>query len=81
MARPASSGPAAVVVDPVGRNGVHEYDDQDHSMVTVEDIAGGGHDVRAVDVAEDHHEDGRAPSSPGSGRDAPVLPRRRLRAA
>ncbi len=41
MARPASSGPAAVVVDPVGCNGVHEYDDQDHSMVTVEDIAGG----------------------------------------
>jgi carbohydrate-binding DOMON domain-containing protein len=81
-------------VHPVGRNGMHKYNNQDHSMVTamltVENIAdGAGHDVWAVNVEEDYHEGGAASESSagqrseraGTGRAAPVLPRRRPRAA
>ena len=77
-------------VHPVGRNGMHKYNNQDHSMVTamltVENIVdGAGHDVWAVNVEEDYHEGGTGASRPaadaGTGRDAPVLPRRRLRVA
>ena len=77
-------------VHPVGRNGMHKYNNQDHSMytamLTVENIAqDAGHDIWAVNVDEEYHEekatprpepgdgaDGRA----GTGRDAPVVPRR-----
>jgi hypothetical protein len=63
---------------PVGRNGMHKYNNQDHSMLTallsVENILdGAGHDVWSVNVEEDYHEERR---SSGTGRDAPVLPRR-----
>ncbi|HEX2073437.1 MAG TPA: NAD(P)/FAD-dependent oxidoreductase [Geodermatophilus sp.] len=76
-------------VHPVGRNGMHKYNNQDHSMVTamltVENIAeGADHDVWEVNVEEDYHEEGRTPSGPGAtgtGRAAPILPRRRQRAA
>jgi len=71
-------------VHPVGRNGMHKYNNQDHSMVTamltVENIADGrAHDVWAVNVEEDYHESGAAASPDdgrGTGRTAPVLPRR-----
>jgi protoporphyrinogen oxidase len=74
-------------VHPVGRNGMHKYNNQDHSMLTalltVENIvSGAGHDVWAVNVEEDYHEQDASvdakPDAPGSrtGRDAPVLPRR-----
>jgi len=73
-------------VHPVGRNGMHKYNNQDHSMLTalltVENILdGAGHDVWTVNVEEDYHEEQRTPSSgtggsAGTGRDAPVLPRR-----
>jgi protoporphyrinogen oxidase len=70
-------------VHPVGRNGMHKYNNQDHSMVTamltVENIADGtSHDVWAVNVDEDYHEGGARPASAeaGTGRAAPVLPRR-----
>ncbi|MDG4810404.1 NAD(P)/FAD-dependent oxidoreductase [Micromonospora sp. WMMD1120] len=69
-------------VHPVGRNGMHRYNNQDHSMLTAmltaENIATGStHDVWSVNVERDYHEqssggDGRR----GTGRDAPVLPRR-----
>ncbi|MGI8664251.1 MAG: NAD(P)/FAD-dependent oxidoreductase [Acidimicrobiales bacterium] len=69
-------------VHPVGRNGMHKYNNQDHSMVTamltVENIvAGAGHDVWEVNVEDEYHEETGAdiPSST-TGRDAPVLPRR-----
>ncbi|WP_199506149.1 NAD(P)/FAD-dependent oxidoreductase [Geodermatophilus sp. TF02-6] len=81
-------------VHPVGRNGMHKYNNQDHSMVTamltVENIvAGADHDVWSVNVEEDYHESGEASSSAdrsgtttsGTGRAAPVLPRRGPRAA
>jgi hypothetical protein len=61
-------------VHPVGRNGMHRYNNQDHSMLTamlaVENIVGNAaHDVWSVNVEGDYHEEGR-----GTGRDAPVVP-------
>ena len=47
---------------PVGRNGMHRYNNQDHSMLTamlaVENILGADHDVWAVNVDADYHEEG-----------------------
>ncbi|MCK9898661.1 NAD(P)/FAD-dependent oxidoreductase [Parafrankia elaeagni] len=48
-------------VHPVGRNGMHRYNNQDHSMLTamltVENIIDGkSHDVWEVNVEEDYHE-------------------------
>jgi protoporphyrinogen oxidase len=70
-------------VHPVGRNGMHKYNNQDHSMVTamltVENIAdGAAHDVWSVNVDEEYHEGGARPAAAeaGTGRAAPVLPRR-----
>jgi protoporphyrinogen oxidase len=52
-------------VHPVGRNGLHRYNNQDHSMYTamlaVENIVSGGqHDVWAVNVDNGYHETIRA---------------------
>ncbi len=49
-------------VHPVGRNGMHKYNNQDHSMytamLTVENILdGAGHDVWDVNVEADYHEE------------------------
>jgi hypothetical protein len=78
-------------VHPIGRNGMHRYNNQDHSMytamLTVENILSrAGHDIWAVNVEEEYHEEGddptAAPSTPaagganGTGRDAPILPRK-----
>ena len=72
-------------VHPVGRNGMHKYNNQDHSMytamLTVENIHGAHHDIWSVNVEEEYHESsdsrsGTAPTSSGTGRDAPILPRR-----
>jgi protoporphyrinogen oxidase len=68
-------------VHPVGRNGMHRYNNQDHSMLTamltVENIMGRGpHDIWSVNVEEEYHEEGSASGSHGTGRDAPVLPKR-----
>ncbi len=45
---------------PVGRNGMHRYNNQDHSMLTamltVENILGADHDIWAVNVEADYHE-------------------------
>ncbi len=55
----------AANVFPVGRNGMHKYNNQDHSMytamLTVENLLGAHHDVWSVNVEEDYHEE----SSPG----------------
>jgi protoporphyrinogen oxidase len=77
---------AAPNVHPVGRNGMHRYNNQDHSMytamLTVENIVDGtNHDIWSVNVEEEYHEE-KKPSSgssgtSGTGRDAPVLPRKR----
>jgi protoporphyrinogen oxidase len=73
-------------VHPVGRNGMHKYNNQDHSMftamLTVENIVEGHHhDVWQVNVEEEYHEeagngDKPYPGEGGTGRAAPILPRR-----
>jgi protoporphyrinogen oxidase len=69
-------------VHPIGRNGMHRYNNQDHSMftamLTAENIATGTkHDVWSVNVEEEYHEeklnDDRR--TRGTGRDAPVISR------
>ena len=72
----------AANVHPVGRNGMHRYNNQDHSMytamLTVDTICGGAeHDVWSVNVEADYHEVlTEAPSAAaGTGRASPVLPR------
>ena len=51
----------ATNVYPVGRNGMHRYNNQDHSMLTamlsVENIYGASHDIWQVNVEEDYHEE------------------------
>ena len=48
-------------VYPVGRNGMHKYNNQDHSMFTamlsVENIFGAHHDVWSVNVEAEYHEE------------------------
>jgi len=64
---------------PVGRNGMHRYNNQDHSMMTAiftaENIAiGESHDVWNVNVEEDYHEGGNKTElalNSGTGRAAP----------
>jgi protoporphyrinogen oxidase len=72
-------------VHPIGRYGMHRYNNQDHSMytamLTVENIVDGtDHDIWAVNVEEEYHEEATASSSSSSGgrtgRDAPILPKR-----
>jgi protoporphyrinogen oxidase len=77
-------------IHPVGRNGMHKYNNQDQSMytamLTVENMYGASHDIWSVNVEEEYHESGSGSgpgsgSSPaggggGSGRDAPLLPAR-----
>ncbi len=67
---------------PVGRNGMHKYNNQDHSMytamLTVENIFGADHDIWAVNVEEEYHEEGEAVEEireSGTGRAAPVIPK------
>jgi protoporphyrinogen oxidase len=64
-------------VAPVGRNGMHKYNNQDHSMLTamlaVENLDGAGHDLWSVNVEQDYHES--ANHHTGTGRQAPMIPR------
>ncbi|WP_111765773.1 NAD(P)/FAD-dependent oxidoreductase [Nakamurella deserti] len=86
-------GTAVPNVHPVGRNGMHRYNNADHSMLTamltVENIGGATppHDIWSVNVEQDYHEeDGRSAGAAsdgaaGTGRAAPVLPRPAVPAA
>lgn len=62
----------------IGRNGQHRYNNQDHSMMTgilaARNVAGGDHDVWAVNVEAGYHEEERAAAASG-GRAAPETPR------
>lgn len=67
-------------IHPVGRNGMHRYNNQDHSMLTamltVENIVDGArHDVWDVNVDAEYHEEraDRKRAASATGRDAPVL--------
>ena len=57
-------------VHPVGRNGMHRYNNQDHSMytamLTVENLLGASHDIWQVNVEEDYHEELRPADAVGS---------------
>jgi protoporphyrinogen oxidase len=68
---------------PVGRNGMHRYNNQDHSMLTamlsVENILGADHNVWEVNVDDEYHEE--RSSKPSTGRDAPVFTRETLDSA
>ena len=79
-------GEAAPHVHPVGRNGMHKYNNQDHSMLTamltVKNILGqGSHDIWEVNVEEDYHEEQTGagvepyPAERAGGREAPFHPR------
>jgi protoporphyrinogen oxidase len=62
----------------VGRNGMHKYNNADHSMytamLTVRNIYDGTQfDIWSVNVEEEYHEQTKGE---GTGRDAPILPRR-----
>jgi protoporphyrinogen oxidase len=63
----------------IGRNGMHKYNNQDHSMytamLTVDNLFGAHHDIWSVNVEEEYHEEARTTGG-GTGRDAPVLPPR-----
>ncbi|MCL9760476.1 NAD(P)/FAD-dependent oxidoreductase [Frankia sp. AiPa1] len=59
-------------VHPVGRNGMHRYNNADHSMLTamltVENILDGcGHDVWTVNVEQEYHEQRTSATSAGNG--------------
>jgi protoporphyrinogen oxidase len=73
-------GEHAANVWPVGRNGMHRYNNQDHSMYTamlaVENIVKGtAHDIWSVNVEPDYHEEKTAPEAvpAGTGRSAPIV--------
>jgi protoporphyrinogen oxidase len=54
-------------VHPVGRNGMHRYNNQDHSMftamLTVENLFGARHDIWSVNVEEEYHEESSSGAS------------------
>ena len=65
-------------VHPVGRNGMHKYNNQDHSMytamLTVENIADGArHDIWSVNVEAQYHEERAAPQRLAPVDEAPVV--------
>jgi protoporphyrinogen oxidase len=70
-------------VHPIGRNGMHRYNNQDHSMytamLTVENIvAGTAHDIWTVNVEDEYHEEKVSEPASAGGRataDASRLPR------
>ncbi|MFZ6002483.1 MAG: NAD(P)/FAD-dependent oxidoreductase [Actinomycetota bacterium] len=70
-------------VHPIGRNGMHKYNNQDHSMftamLTVDNIFGASHDIWNVNVEDEYHEESinEAGTPRGTGRDAPIVPRSR----
>jgi protoporphyrinogen oxidase len=59
----------------VGRNGMHKYNNQDHSMytamLTVENLHGAGHDVWEVNTDFDYHEEQR--TEQGDAEERPAL--------
>ncbi|HEX8274890.1 MAG TPA: NAD(P)/FAD-dependent oxidoreductase [Longimicrobiaceae bacterium] len=60
----------------IGRNGMHKYNNQDHSMLTammtVWNMQGAGHDVWAVNTDFDYHEEIRPPATPARRRRPPA---------
>ncbi|MBW3644549.1 MAG: NAD(P)/FAD-dependent oxidoreductase [Actinobacteria bacterium] len=66
-------------VHPVGRNGMHRYNNQDHSMLTAmltaeNIVTGSRHDVWTVNVEADYHEQGPKPTTLVAGNDEAAPP-------
>jgi protoporphyrinogen oxidase/nucleoside-diphosphate-sugar epimerase len=61
----------------VGRNGMHRYNNQDHSMLTamlsVQNILGGKHDLWSVNVEKEYHEDIEASADVSRGNSRKVI--------
>jgi protoporphyrinogen oxidase len=61
----------------IGRNGMHKYNNQDHSMytamLTVDNIRGASHDVWSVNTDFDYHEEVRVNGTEALGDGAKVL--------
>ena len=67
-------------IHPVGRNGMHRYNNQDHAMLTVmvaadNLVTGGTADVWQVNVEAEYHEDSKVAPGTGTGRSAPKVSR------
>jgi hypothetical protein len=64
-------------LQPIGRNGLHRYNNQDHSMLTgvyaARNIAGESYDLWSVNVEEEYHEESAAASTRGGD---PLVPGR-----
>ncbi|HEU4630963.1 MAG TPA: NAD(P)/FAD-dependent oxidoreductase [Gemmatimonadaceae bacterium] len=60
---------------PVGRNGMHKYNNQDHSMytalLTTENMLGARHDVWSVNTDLEYHEEQRVDGGRGAGAGPP----------
>ena len=60
----------------IGRNGLHRYNNQDHSMLTgvyaARNIAGERHDVWAVNTEKEYHEEGRVAQLNAGDRLVPI---------
>jgi protoporphyrinogen oxidase len=58
-------------IHPVGRNGMHKYNNQDHSMYTamlaVENVCGAANDVWTVNVDAEYHETEEGDTNVGTG--------------
>jgi len=61
---------------PVGRNGMHKYNNQDHSMLTamlaVSNMRGAQHEIWEINTDYEYHEEMRLPSERGSRRRSPL---------
>jgi protoporphyrinogen oxidase len=65
-------------IHPMGRNGMHRYNNQDHSMLTamlsVENVLDGTrHDIWSVNLDDEYHEETKGEATKGTGRSAPVF--------
>lgn len=60
----------------IGRNGLHRYNNQDHSMLTgvfaARNLHGARHDIWAVNTEREYHEEDRAAASRTGPRRAPI---------
>jgi protoporphyrinogen oxidase len=59
----------------VGRNGMHKYNNQDHSMMTAllaaQNVSGASFDLWRVNTDAEYHEEGDSPEGEGAGRTVP----------
>ena len=73
LAHPRVFGDGAAESGLVGRNGMHKYNNQDHSMMTAlcasRNILGANHDLWAINTEPDYHEEKKETSNEPSHAD------------